>query len=144
MYYLCDDIIYLIGEEVKKIRRIEELKKILPPLQNNIRDKQFINKFNEKTRMMYCINDQKLDYIFGKDELLVIDYNNCEYKYKFKIKKKGYITIRDILNTMMKQNFYLDNEQYHDDHLFIERIKQYNKIRNKNPNKDICKIICGS
>ena len=45
---------------------------------------------------------------------------------------------------MMKQNFYLDNEQYHDDHLFIERIKQYNKIRNKNPNKDICKIICGS
>jgi len=144
MYYLCDDIIYLIGEEVKKIRRIEELKKILPPLQNNIRDKQFINKFNEKTRMMYCINDQKLDCIFGKDELLVIDYNNCEYKYKFKIKKKGYITIRDILNTMMKQNFYLDNEQYHDDHLFIERIKQYNKIRNKNPNKDICKIICGS
>ena len=88
MYYLCDDIIYLIGEEVKKIRRIEELKKILPPLQNNIRDKQFINKFNEKTRMMYCINDQKLDCIFGKDELLVIDYNNCEYKYKFKIKKK--------------------------------------------------------
>ena len=144
MNTLCDDIIYMIGEEVKRIRRLEELKKILPLLQNNIRDKQFINKFNKKTRMMYCIEDQKLDCIFGNDELFVIDYNNYDHPYTFKINKKGNITIRDILKTMMNKNFYLDKEQYHDDHLFIEGIEQYNNIRNKNPNKDICKIICGS
>jgi len=111
----------MIGEEVKNIRRNNELNKILPKLQNNIRDKQFINNFNSKTRMIYCIDDKKLDTILGKNNIIIIDYNHSEYFYKYKIIKKGYITIRDLLHDMMNQNFYLD-EEIEQDHIFIEGI----------------------
>jgi len=145
MNYLCDDIIYLIGEEVKKIRRIEELKKTVIFLQRIIRDKQFIKNFEKKTNLKYAIHNYdniKLLYkIFGYNKLVVLD--RCNYDdiitCKFVIKKNGFITGRDILIEMTKYD-YFKNKHIQDDHITLFLVEQLKKY----PHKNICDLYFAS
>jgi hypothetical protein len=145
MNYLCDDIIYLIGEEVKQIRRNEELKKPVILLQQIIRGKKFIKNFEKKTNLIMNMitSDIKFLYkIYGYNRLLVID--RCNYDdiitCKFVIKKNGFIIGRDILNEMIKYK-YFKNKHIHDDNITLFLVKQYNEKRNIKPNKDICELL---
>jgi hypothetical protein len=135
---LCNDIIYLIGEEVNNIRRINKLKKIIPKYQNIIRDKQLINKFDSISIYYYCMELYNLSFILGKNKIVIQDYNNDYNKYQFCIIKEGNITIRDVIKKMSNITFY-KNRYISSNHIFLEG---FDKVENKNIN--IWSVYCGS
>jgi len=110
------------------------MENIIINLQNRIRNKQLIKKFDNETDYNYCMDYEDLEEVIGRDNIIIFDdrrdlyefeYWNDEEKNKYSynylhINKMGEIKIKDVLRCMIHDSFYNNNNNLYNNHIFLE------------------------